>query len=104
MRYIDDLVVRDRDTTGDGTLDERLYSMQDANWNVASVSDASGAVQERYNYSAYGVPSFMTRTFTSLTASQFDWETLCLWLSTGRHNRILSRKKQDVLGLLWDYR
>jgi hypothetical protein len=24
-RYIDDLVLRDRDTTGDGTLDERLY-------------------------------------------------------------------------------
>ncbi len=36
-RYIDDLILRDRDTTGDGTLDERLYALQDANWNVVAV-------------------------------------------------------------------
>jgi YD repeat-containing protein len=29
IRYIDDLVLRDRDTTGNGTLDERLYFLPD---------------------------------------------------------------------------
>ncbi|MEZ6131598.1 MAG: hypothetical protein R3C59_23250 [Planctomycetaceae bacterium] len=34
--HIDDLILRDRDTTGNGTLDERLYALTDANWNVTS--------------------------------------------------------------------
>jgi hypothetical protein len=29
--YVDALVLRDRDTNGDGTLDERLWVVQDAN-------------------------------------------------------------------------
>jgi YD repeat-containing protein len=58
-RYIDDCVLRDRDTTGNGTLDERLYSLQDANWNVTAIIDAAGAVQERFAYSAYGTPLFL---------------------------------------------
>jgi YD repeat-containing protein len=39
-RYIDDLILRDRDTSEpvDGTLNERLYAMQDANWNVVATS------------------------------------------------------------------
>jgi YD repeat-containing protein len=33
--YIDDLLLRERDTTGDGSLDERLYGLQDASWNMS---------------------------------------------------------------------
>ena len=29
--YVDALIARDRDTNADGTLDERLYAVQDAN-------------------------------------------------------------------------
>ena len=75
LRYTDDLVLRDRDadgssgtgnlgTTGSG-LEERLYAMQDPNWNVAAVADTSGAVQERYCYSAYGTPMFLTSAFAT---------------------------------------
>ena len=53
-RYVDDLVLRDRDTNADGTLDERLYAIQEANWNVTTVVAANGDVQERYSYTAYG--------------------------------------------------
>jgi hypothetical protein len=35
IRYIDDLVLRDRTTTS--TLDERRYAIQDANWNVVAL-------------------------------------------------------------------
>jgi YD repeat-containing protein len=49
QRYIDDLVLRDRFSSGT----ERLYALQDANWNVTATCDTSGAVQERYRYTAY---------------------------------------------------
>jgi len=75
LRYIDDLVLRDRDTTGNGTLDERRYALQDANWNVTSTADTSGTVQQRMVYQAYGTPVFLTNAFASGTNSD-DWETL----------------------------
>ena len=75
LRYIDDLVLRDRDTTGNGTLDERCYALQDANWNVTSTVSGSGAVQQRLAYHAYGAPVFLTAAFASGTNTD-DWETL----------------------------
>lgn len=80
LRYIDDLVLRDRDTNGDGTLDERLYALQDANWNVTTITNSSGSVHERYAYSPYGAPVFLTSTFASRSSSSFDWR----YLFTGR--------------------
>ena len=38
--------------------------------------DASGEVQERYAYSAYGTPLFLTSGFVPQAGSSFDWETL----------------------------
>lgn len=68
VRYIDDLVLRDRGS-------ERCYSMQDANWNVTTIVDPSAAVLERYAYAAYGVPLYLTSTFGSLSSSAYAWET-----------------------------
>ncbi len=47
LRYVDDLVCRERG-------EEKLYSLQDANWNVVCVTDKSGDVKERYIYDAFG--------------------------------------------------
>ena len=52
VQYIDNLICRDRSTTG--TLNERLYAMQDANWNVTGIVSASGSVAERYEYDPCG--------------------------------------------------
>ncbi len=76
LRYIDDCVLRDRDTSGSGTLDERLYALQDGNWNVTSVTDENGDVQERYAYTAYGEPLFLTPSFVEQSGSSFGWEVL----------------------------
>tara|TARA_R110002111_G_scaffold164386_3_gene230587 strand:+ start:42527 stop:48934 length:6408 start_codon:yes stop_codon:yes gene_type:complete len=76
LRYQDDLILRDKDTNGNGTLDERLYALQDANWNMVSIVNTSGTVQERYNYDAYGTPGFWDASFSSRTSSSFDWHTL----------------------------
>ncbi|MDA0284411.1 MAG: RHS repeat-associated core domain-containing protein [Planctomycetota bacterium] len=75
LRYIDDLVLRDRDTTGNGTLDERLYELQDANWNVTAIVNDSGTVQQRFSYSPYGVPEFLTAAFAGSTNTK-NFETL----------------------------
>ncbi|HVA45464.1 MAG TPA: RHS repeat-associated core domain-containing protein, partial [Pirellulales bacterium] len=69
LRYIDDLVLRDRGT-------ERLYALQDPNWNVSAITAPDGYAQERYDYSGYGQPTFLTAGFGVLPASQVDWETL----------------------------
>ena len=37
LRYIDDLVLRNQ--FDDGTPSQRLYAMQDANWNTVAVCD-----------------------------------------------------------------
>ena len=88
FRYTDDLVLRDRDADGSsGTgdlgmtgsgLDERLYAMQDPNWNVVAIANTSGAVQERYCYSAYGTPAFLTSVFATRTpdTSSYAWDAL----------------------------
>jgi len=76
QRYIDDIVLRSRDTNNNGTLDERLYGAQDANWNVSTLFDAGGTAQERYAYAAYGTPMFLTPTYGPRAASTSDWETL----------------------------
>ena len=59
QRYIDDLVLRDRDANGDGPLDERLYACQDANWNTVVLINASATALERYLYSPFGWPAFL---------------------------------------------
>jgi RHS repeat-associated protein len=76
QRYLDDCVLRDRDTTGNGTMDERLYSLQEGNWNVTALVDDTGTIQERYAYTAYGTPSFFDSSWTSRSSSSYDWETL----------------------------
>lgn len=74
----------DRDTSvpPNGTLDERLYALQDANWNVTALAGTGGGIVERYLYDAYGTPAVLTGVFASRTASDYDWE----YLFTGRQH------------------
>jgi RHS repeat-associated protein len=68
LRYTDDVILRDRGS-------ERLYCLQDDNWNVTAIVDTSGTIQERYRYSAYGVPEFMDAAFNSISLGGYQWET-----------------------------
>ena len=52
--YVDAMVMRDRDTDANGTLDERLWVQQDANGNVSAIINTSGVIVERYAYDPFG--------------------------------------------------
>jgi RHS repeat-associated protein len=69
----DELVLRDRDTDGNGTLDERLYATMDY-FNGTAVLNTSGSVQERYAYSAFGVRRIMRGDFTPRSTSNYAWD------------------------------
>ena len=66
LRYIDDIVLRERDT-------ERLYSLADPNWNVVALVDATGAVQERMKYDAFGKITWLDDDFVTKLNSDFSW-------------------------------
>jgi len=65
-RYIDDLVLREKGS-------EKLYSFADPNWNVVALTDASGIMQERMKYDAFGKVTWMTAVFATKGSSSYDW-------------------------------
>jgi RHS repeat-associated protein len=77
--YVDAMILRDRDAngqTGDG-LEERLYVMQDANWNVTGVMTPVGNVLERYVYDPYGVPTVLNpTTWLAQDPNSYKWTYL----------------------------
>ncbi len=57
--YVNSIIEVDQATGSPGTLNQRVYLQQDANYNVTSVTDTSGAVLERYLYSPYGTQTVL---------------------------------------------
>ncbi|MBX3401304.1 MAG: RHS repeat-associated core domain-containing protein [Gemmataceae bacterium] len=71
--YVDAMILRDRDTADDGTLDERLWVQQDANFNVTALVDDNGDVVERYVYDPYGVATVLDETWSAIGSSAYGW-------------------------------
>lgn len=73
----DDIVLRDRDTDANGAIDERIYALQDANWNVTSVATSAATIVQRFAYSPYGVECELDASFvahnTSTTYCEFTF-------------------------------
>ena len=78
--YVDALIRRDRDADGSSAngMEERLYVQQDANFNVTSVTNSSGVVQERYIYDPYGSATVLDADWANDADGQsdFDWKYL----------------------------
>ncbi|OAI41010.1 hypothetical protein AYO40_00590 [Planctomycetaceae bacterium SCGC AG-212-D15] len=101
-QYIDELVLRDRDSTGSGVLNERLFGMHDPNWNLVGVCDQYGSVQERYGYDAYGISSVLNPALLVLSASAFDQEIRYAggrWDSESGLNSYGHRITNPILGI-----
>jgi len=59
-------------------LNQRLYVQQDANYNVTSVSNSSGAIVERFRYTPYGQRTVLNDDFTvntNPTTSDYSFDT-----------------------------
>jgi len=88
VRYIDGLILRDRNNGTGGHwglnssgLDERILSLQDANFNTVALLNASGTVIERFTYTAYGEVKKLNPDFTDYDgATDYEWA----YLYTGR--------------------
>jgi len=59
-----------------GSLNERMYAMQDANWNTVAIADASGVVKERYDYTPFGMVEYRDADWNPLAASGYAWVVL----------------------------
>jgi RHS repeat-associated protein len=82
--YVDAMVLRDRDLSGDGSYDERLYVQQDANYNPTSLSDNTGVVVERFLFDPYGVATFLDPNWSvDAGGSDYAWQHLH---QGGRHD------------------
>jgi RHS repeat-associated protein len=67
-RYIDAPVMIYRDTNTDGTVDQNLYVMQDANFNTtATLNGSTGAVQNRFTYTPYGRRTVLNSAWQAAT-------------------------------------
>ncbi|MBX3423041.1 MAG: RHS repeat-associated core domain-containing protein [Pirellulaceae bacterium] len=78
--YVDALVASDRDAdgnTGNG-LEQRLYALHDANFNVTALLGTAGAIVERYYYEAYGRATALSPDFVPLATGQsaYNWRYL----------------------------
>jgi RHS repeat-associated protein len=69
--YIDALMLRDRSVLG--SLNERLYAMQDANFNTVAIADATGSVKERYTYEGFGTVSVYYGSWATKISSDYQW-------------------------------
>ncbi len=72
--YVDAMILRDRDTDANGSLDERLWVQQDANFNVTALVNGSGTVVERYTYDPFGSVSVLNASWSALGGSAYGWE------------------------------
>jgi len=71
-RHRDDLVRRER-AVGGTTLNETRYVLMDY-FNPASITDESGAVTERYAFSAFGLRSILNPDYTVRSSSECGME------------------------------
>ena len=67
IRYIDELVCRD------DAAPRRLYACQDANFNVTSITNINGTVQERYLHDPYGNLTFLNGSWSVISSSAYSW-------------------------------
>jgi RHS repeat-associated protein len=71
--YVNDLVLRDRSTAGNGAFNERIYVQHDANHNVTAITNTGGTVQERFVYDPYGTATVLSSTWGTATDT-LNWQ------------------------------
>jgi RHS repeat-associated protein len=73
VQHIDALVLRDRDADAYGSLEQRLYVLQEGNHTITSIVSATGSALERYVYEPYGSFAIRTPTWAARQSSSYGW-------------------------------
>jgi RHS repeat-associated protein len=84
-----------------GTLDERLYIIQDANFNETGLMNTSGSILERYDYTPFGSPNYLNSSWSPLSdGSEYAWSFLHQGgeLSAGGVYSFRNREYSSTLG------
>jgi uncharacterized delta-60 repeat protein/RHS repeat-associated protein len=55
-------------------LEERIYAVNDANYNITALTDTFGTVIERYLYDSYGKRSITDASYSSLGSSSYSFD------------------------------
>ena len=92
--YVDHLILRRRDTSNppNGDLNETVYALQDALWNVTALVDTTGSVIERYEYSVYGSSTVLSNDFGSRSSSAYDWTWRFSGLRRDPNSRLIAQR------------
>jgi RHS repeat-associated protein len=94
LAYVDALVLRDRDTDANGSLDERLWPQQDANWNVTALVNGSGVAQERLTYNPFGAAQVRNANWNVLEYSGYLWDHQHQGLQLDAAGALYNRSRQ----------
>lgn len=99
---VDALIERDRDSNGDAILDERVYALQDANWNVTALvagpgvaGYAVGAIINRFAYSPYGTTQLMTPSWTAASSTAIPWKHTFQGLAANTSTGLYDARNRD---------
>ena len=92
--YVDALVARDTPANG------RQYAQQDANYNVTSLTNNGGTVQERYIYDPYGTVTYKTGTWGARSSSSYAWQHLHQGLRLDPTTNLLANRERDYSATL----
>ena len=88
-----------RDTYSSGSLvsGDRIYFLTDVNDNVTAITDSSGNVLERYNYSAFGGVTVYSPTWTDPSATSSNGNTILFaGMNQDPNHRALLRQRPLV--------
>jgi len=104
---VDALIERDRDSNGDAILDERVYALQDANWNVTALvagpgvaGYAVGAIINRFAYSPYGTTQVMTPSWTAASSTAIPWKHTFQGLAANTSTGLYDARNRDYSPIL----
>ncbi|MBA4031121.1 MAG: hypothetical protein C0478_09575 [Planctomyces sp.] len=100
QRYIDDCLLRDRST--DSALDERLYALQDANWNVDAITNPNGTVNHRFIYTPYGEHQLLDANY-NITANNTKWTTLFMGREIHMESDLFHFRNRTVSTLIGNF-
>jgi RHS repeat-associated protein len=103
--YVDALIARDRNAdsnaaTGTGGLEERVYALQDANWNThAIVAASTGQVINRFIYTPFGTHQVLDAGYLA-AAPAIPWDRLFQGHEYTDATKLTHMRNRDYSGAL----